>query len=248
MLIKLKKMLAIDPSDPSQKHLESILSPSQENKMEYAKLEVVARDSIEKNTPTPEKNAHLDPLKTVEAKDNLTVLSNIVDMTAQENLEAQQRSIHKYLSQQAELRKDNQLVYGKSLSNSNLMGLGVGLAEHSNQPNEVFYKKKLISTDTYFYQGNQYAIQGTVEFGITYDNKIFIVPKYDSVITNNLYKMAQGAFLKAVGCMQIGNREIQEGVEAGETYSKILEGQVIFPYIIVFLMCQKIILRFLFLS
>lgn len=229
MPIKLKKILAIDPSDPLQKHLESILSPPKEKKMEYAKkkLEVMgkARELIEKNTNTPEKKANV-PQKTVEVKDNLTVLTNIVDKSAQENLRIQQQSIHEYLSEQAELRKDNQLVYGKDLRNSNLMGLGVGLAKNSNQSDEVFYKKKLMSTDNYIYPGNQNVLQGTLEFGITHDNKIFIVPKPDGVITNNLYKMAQGAFLKAVGCMQIGNREIEEGVEGGEIYSKILEGQI----------------------
>lgn len=179
-----------------------------------------ARELIEKNTNTPEKKAN-DPQKTAEVKDNLTALTNIVE-SAQENLRIQQQSIHEYLSEQAELRKDNQLVYGKDLRNSNLMGLGVGLSKNSNQSDEVFYKKKLMSTANYIYPGNQYVLQGTLEFGITHDNKIFIVPKPDGVITNNLYKMAQGAFLKAVGCMQIGNREIEEGVEGGEIYSKIL--------------------------
>lgn len=37
MPIKLKKILAIDPSDPLQKHLESILSPPKEKKWSMQK-------------------------------------------------------------------------------------------------------------------------------------------------------------------------------------------------------------------
>lgn len=227
MPIKLKKMLAIDSSDPLLKHIENVLAPSQDTKSEYAKseyakkkLEVMgkAKDLIEKNKCTLEKNANSDPLKTAKTKDNLVVLSNIVKESKQENGETQQLTIHEYLSQQADFRKENQIVYGKSLSSFSLMFLGVGLVESSNQPDGVFFKKKLITTETYS--------SGTVEFGITYDNKIFITPKCDGEITNNLYKMAQGTLLKAVGRMQIGNRESHESVQEGEAYSKILEGQI----------------------
>lgn len=230
MLIKLKNIPDINQFDPLQKHLENILSPSKQN-MGYAKKRLeaacMASDLIKKNIDIPEKiSKESDPLKTAEAKANLTVLSTVIDNIGQANLETQQKSINEYLSKQAELRNENQLVYGKSLSNSNLIGLGMGLAETPENSNGVFYKKKLISTDTYTYRGDQYAIQGTVEFGITYDNKIFIVPKFDGITINNLYKMAQGVFLKAVGCIQIGNKETEESMVGGETYSKILEGHV----------------------
>ena len=165
----------------------------------------------------------LDLLKTIEPEANLTVFGTVIDKT-QVNSETLQSSINQ-LSKQAELRKENQLVYGKSLCNYHLVGLGLGLADNPNKPDCVFYKEKLKSTESYRYCDDRYTFDGVVEFGLTYDNKIFIVPKYDNVITNNLYKMAQGAFLKAVGCMQIGNREVEEG-EKEETYSKILEGQV----------------------
>lgn len=225
-MLKLKKMLAIDSSDPLQKHIENILTPSKDTKIEYAKkkLEAIskAKDLIKKNTHTLEANANSDLLKTVmataKAKDNLVVLSNIVDKSKQENGETKQPTIHEYLSQQAELRKENQLIYGKSLSSSSLLFLGVGLVENSNQSDSVFCKKKLITTHSY--------PLGTVEFGITYDNKVFISPKCDGEITNNLYKMAQGALLKAVGRIQIDNREIQESVEEGKTDFKILEGYI----------------------
>lgn len=229
MPIKLKNIPAIDPFDPLQKHLESILSPSKE-KMEYAakrlKAACIATELIKKNTETPEKKAKdADPLKTDEAKDKLKVLSTITNKT-QVNLEIQQQSIKEYLSKQDELRKENQLVYGKSLRNSNLIGLGLGLAENHDKSNGVFYKKKLLSTDTYTYLSDRYGMQGTVEFGITYDNKIFILPKFNGVIIDNLYRMAQGVFLKAVGCIQIGYREIEESMVNGDIYPKILEGQV----------------------
>ncbi|TLY47728.1 MAG: hypothetical protein E6K54_04900 [Gammaproteobacteria bacterium] len=230
MSIKLKNIPDINQFDPLQKHLENILSPSKQN-MGYAKKRLeaacMASDLIKKNIDIPEKiSKESDPLKTAEAKANLIVLSTVIDNIGQTNLETQQKSINEYLSKQAELRNENQLVYGKSLSNSNLIGLGMGLAETPENSNGVFYKKKLISTDTYTYRGDQYAIQGTVEFGITYDNKIFIVPKFDGITINNLYKMAQGVFLKAVGCIQIGNKEIEESMVDGKTFSKILEGHV----------------------
>jgi hypothetical protein len=214
-----------------QRHLKNILSPSQEKKMEYAKKKLEAAgqardDLIEKNTPTFGKKAHSDPLKTADAKDDLSVLSKVVDKASQESLETKQQTINEYLSQQAEFRKDNQLVYGKSLSNSSLIGLGVGLAENPSQPDSVFYKKKLTSTLTYTYRNDDYAIQGTAQFGITHDNKIFIVPKCDDSITSNLYKMAQGTLLKAVGCIQISAQKHEESVEEGDTDSELLKGQV----------------------
>ncbi len=128
-----------------------------------------------------------------------------------------QQTIKEYLSNLDILRKENQIVYGKRLYGSNLNCLGLGLIENRAKPQDIVYKKKFISTDNYVYHGEQYTIYGAVEFGVTFDNKIFIVPKSEDSMVNNLYKISQGTLLKAVGCLQIGNRQIEEQtVEEGQ--------------------------------
>ena len=229
MPVKLKNIPLIERSDPLQKHLNTFLSPSKE-KTEYAKkkLEVVgvARDLIKKNSDMPEKvSKPSDPLKTAEAKDKFSVLSAAIDKTAQVNPESQQ-TIIEYLSQQDKLRKENQLVHGKSFKDPNLNRLGLGIVENQDKSETPFYQRKFSSTHAYSFRGDQYSIQGAVEFGVTYDNRFFIVPKPDGLVVNNLYKMAQGALLKAVGCIQIGNSQVEERVTGGDVYPKVLEGQV----------------------
>ena len=231
MPIKFKNTSATTSSDPLQQHLNTFLSPFK-GKTEYAekklKIACATAELIKKNSDTPEKAAKdSDPLKTAEAKDKLTGLSAVIDKTAQVNQENQQ-TIIEYLSKQANLRKENQLVYGKSQRDSNLscLSLGLGLVENQDESKDPIYKRKLISTHTYIYRSDHYATQGAAEFGITYDNKIFILPKPEGSVVNNLYKMAQGTLLKAVGCIQIGNRQLEESVIGEDTYPPVLEGQV----------------------
>lgn len=230
MPIKLKNIPATEPFNPLQKHLNNILALSKE-KMEFAEKRLqaacAATDLIKKNTDTPEKASKgSDPLKTAEAKDNLTVLSAAVDKTAQVNQE-NQPTINEYLSNLDNLRKENQLIYGKRLGESNL-SLGFGLSDKSDESKVPYYQKKLLSTNSFTYQGEQGSNQmGAVEFAITYDNKIFIVPKSEGAAANNLYRMTQGTLLKAIGCIQIGDREVIENtIEGGISYHQTLEGQV----------------------
>ncbi|MGC1855047.1 MAG: hypothetical protein WA659_06730 [Candidatus Aquirickettsiella sp.] len=219
-------------SDPLQKHLTNYLSPFKKQ-TDYAerKLQAACQASnlIKKNTEISEKNTkkskHLDPFQSLEAKDKLTVLQVVTKNNSQINQEEQQ-TIKEYLSDIDILRKENQLVYGKSLYGPNLNCLGLGLIENQDKPQEVVYKKKFISTHTYVYCGEQYTIYGVVEFGVTFDNKIFIVPKSEGPMVNNLYKMSQGTLLKAVGCLQIDNRQIEERAIEGDSSPRVLEGQV----------------------
>ena len=227
MLIKLKNIPATE-TNPLQKYLNTILSQSKE-KMDYAekklKAACAAAELIKKNSDTPEKaSKDSDPLKTAEAKDKLTVLSAAIDKTAQVNQENPQ-SINEYLSKQANLRKENQLVFGKSSRNSNLSCLGLGLVENGDKSKSPLSKRKLISTHAYTYHGDHYAIQGAVEFGITYDNKFFIIPRSESSVANNLYEVSLGALLKAVGCIQIENRQLEESIFNGDTYP-VFEGKI----------------------
>lgn len=230
MPIKLKTISATILPDPLEKHLNNILSSSKE-KMEYAekrlKAACAATDLIKKNTDIPEKISKVsDPLKIAEVKDALPVLAAAIDKTAQVNQESQQ-TINEYLSDLRNLRKENQLIYGKRLGEPNL-SLGFGSSDMSDESKVPYYKKKLLSTDSFTYPVEQYSHQmGAVEFAITYDNTIFIVPKSEGAATNNLYRMSQGALLKAVGCIQIGNREVIENTsEEGVSYRHVLEGQV----------------------
>jgi hypothetical protein len=223
MPIKLKNIPVVEPFDPLQKHLNNIVSPSKA--MEYAekrlKAACAATDLIKKNTDTPEKASKVsDPLKT---DDNLTVLSAAIDKTVQVNQETEQ-TINEYLSNLDNLRKENQLVYGRKLGEFNL-SLGLGLVDMGDKSEYPCYKKSLTSTVTSIFHSEQYTQTGAVEFGVTYDNTIFIVPKSEGSVANNLYKMAQGTLLKAVGCIQIGNRQTEESVVGDDTYS-VLEGQV----------------------
>jgi hypothetical protein len=229
MPIKLKNIPATEPFNPLQKHLNNILALSKE-KLEYAEKRLqaacIATDLIKKNTDTPEKASKgSDPLKTAEAKDNLTVLSAAVDKTAQVNQE-NQPTINEYLSNLDNLRKENQLIYGKRLGEPNL-SLGFGLTDTSDALKVPYYKKKLLSTNSFTYQGEHSNQMGAVEFAITYDNKIFIVPKSEGAAANNLYRMTQGTLLKAIGCIQIGDREVIENtIEGGLGFQRVLEGQV----------------------
>lgn len=203
MPIKLKTISVTESSNPLQEHLNNVLSLAKE-KIEYAekklKAACAAADLIKENSDIPEKSSrNSDPLKTAAAKDNLTILSAAIDKTGPINQKDQQ-TIREYLSSLDHLRKENQLVYEKKL--------------------------KLLSTNNRTYCGEQYAIQvGAVEFGVTYDNEIFIIPTSKDA-ANNLYKMAQGALLKAIGCLQIEKEEIDRAVNG--VSSKKIVGQIKF--------------------
>lgn len=228
--IKLKNICVAERSDPLHAHINSFLSPSKE-KRKYAeerlKAACHARDLIKKNSDSPEKvSKSIDRLKTDEDEDKPRMLSAMTPKALRVNPESQQ-TINEYLSNQDELRKENQLVYGKSISYPNSNHLGLGLIENLDKSAVPFYKKKLISSNVYAYCTNQnIAIKDPIEFGVTYDNIIFIVPKFKGITVNNLYKMAQGTLLKAIGSIQIGNKEVKESLAGGETYSRLLEGQI----------------------
>ncbi|WP_342219641.1 DUF5617 domain-containing protein [Rickettsiella endosymbiont of Miltochrista miniata] len=230
MPIKLKNISVAGRADPLQEHINSFLSPATE-KLKYAeerlKAACKAADLIKKNSDMPEKvSKSSDPLKTVEAKDKLTILSAAIDKAAQVNRESQQ-TVNEYLCKQDKLRKENQLVYGKSSGDSDLNHLGLGLIENQDKSKASFYQRKFRSTYAYSVSGDQYAFRGAAEFGVTYDNRIFIVPipmPGDSIV--NLYKLAQGTWLKAVGCIQIDDKQVEERLAGGDSYPKVLEGQV----------------------
>lgn len=201
MPIKVKTISTEKIYDPLREHLKDILSWPKEkiaNAEKKLKAACVVADLIKKNTDISEKSSKgSDPLKTAAAKDNLTILSAAIDKTEQINQKDQQ-TISEYLSSLDCLRKENQLVYEKKL--------------------------KLLSTNNRTYYGEQYAIQvGAVEFGVTYDNEIFIISTSKDA-TNNLYKMAQGALLKAIGCLQVEKEERGETVSG--VSSKKIEGQI----------------------
>ncbi len=227
MPIKLKIFSATEPSNPLQEYLNTIL-PWPKEKLENAEKKLraacAAADLIKKNTDIPEKSSKdSDPLKTAAAKDNLTILSAAIDNTAQMNQKDQQ-TISEYLSGLDCLRKENQLIFGKRLGESNL-SLGFGLTDILDEVGIPYYKKKLLSTNSFTYQVGQYSNQmGAVEFAITYDNKIFIVSKPEGSIANNLYRMTQGTLLKAVGCIQIGSGQREESI-GGDT-DPVLKGTV----------------------
>ncbi len=229
MPIKLKNISVAERSDPLQVHIKSFLSPTKE-KLKYAeerlKAACKAADLIKKNSDLPEKDSKSsDPLKTAEAKDKLSVLSAAVAKPGQVNHQNQQ-TILEYLSEQDGLRKQNQLVYGKSSGDSDLNHLGLGLIENQDKSKASFYQRKIRSTYAHSV-GGDHVFRGAAEFGVTYDNKIFIVPvPMPGASIVNLYKMAQGTLLKAVGCIQIGNRQVEERSPEGESYAKVLEGQI----------------------
>jgi hypothetical protein len=229
MPIKLKYIPATE-SNPLEKHLNNISAPFKE-RMEYAekRLKAVsdARNLIKKNTDTGEKiSKHSDPIKTTEDKDKLNALAAAIDKAVQVNQETGQ-TIHEYLANLDNLRKENQLIYRKRLGEPNL-SLGFGVADTSDELKIPYYRKKLLSTNSFTYYVEQHSKQmGAAEFAITYDNKIFIVPKSEGIAANNLYRMTQGTLLKAVGCIQIGNRKIiGSTIEDGVSSQSILEGQV----------------------
>jgi hypothetical protein len=234
MPIKLKNIPPdIDKSiDSLQSDIKNVSFLSEE-KIDYAKRKLKAAcnasDLIKKNSERSEKEdkklKNLDLLQSFEAKDTLTALNATIKNNSQVSQASQQR-IKAYLSDLASLatlRKENQLVYGKKDGKQDL-SLGLGLVNSESQSQAPLFKKAFTSTILYAFHKEQGVQTGAVEFGITYDNKIFIVA-HSEHSPNNLYKMAQGTLLKAVGCLQIGNREIKENVD-GSLDSKILEGRV----------------------
>ena len=234
MPIKLKNIHPdVDKSIHSlQSHMKNVLFLSEE-KIDYAKKKLKAAcnasDLIKKNSERLEKEVkklkNLDLLRSFEAKDTLTALNATIKNNSQVS-QASQQKIKIYLSDLASLdnlRKENQLVYGKKIGKQEL-GLGLGLVNSEGQSQLPLFKKAFTSTILYAFHKEQGVQTGAVEFGITYNNIIFIVA-YSEHSLNNLYKMAQGTLLKAAGCLQIGNREIKENVD-GSLDSKILEGRV----------------------
>ncbi len=167
-----------------------------------------------------EKSGYLD-LKTPEAKDKLAILDAATQDSSQANQNTQ--SIKDYLSDLDNIRKDNQLVYGKKLEEDNL-SLGLGLVCFEEKTQVPLFKKAMKSTLLSVFPMGQGTGMGAVEFGVTYDNEIFLVSIPNSS-AKNLYKMAQGTLLKALGCIQIGNIKVKKNID-GVPRSKILAGQV----------------------
>ncbi|MFZ0218790.1 MAG: DUF5617 domain-containing protein [Candidatus Aquirickettsiella sp.] len=117
-----------------------------------------------------------------------------------------------------------------------LQALDNFLDEQNNLRKDYQFGKKLkeFTNGSASFHNDRDVQQGVFEFGVSGDNEIFIVPQTDSS-ANNLYTLAQGTLLKAAGCIQMGNRQIEESVVGGNTYPKVLEGQV--NYISVYNTC-----------
>lgn len=217
-------------TDPLQAYIKNVLFSS-EGKKDYAERKLKAAcdaaELIKKNSEKKEdvkKSKPLDLLNSSDSKNKLAVLKAVTKNTSQISQESQQ-NIKVYLSDLENLRKENQLVYGKKIGKQGLgLGLGLGLANPGKQSEYPLFKKALKSTLLFNFHKERDIQTGAVEFALTYDNKIFIVANSEHSV-NNLYKMAQGTLLKAVGCIQIGNVKINENVN-GFLNSKILEGRI----------------------
>jgi hypothetical protein len=217
-------------SDPINEHLKRVLSLSKE-KTDYAERKLKAAchaaELTKQNTPVPEKIASTSAsMKSSDDKDNL-VQSFVTSGVTQASKEAK-KNIHEYLLELDKLRKENQLVYGKKRPEEPNLSLGLGLADDQTKTQDTLYKRTLFSTYAYTYYGEQYAMRrGAVEFGLTYDNKVFIVPLSEGLSANNLYRMAQGTLLKAIGCIQTSQQvEIENTENPGITDQREREGQV----------------------
>lgn len=210
--------------DPLQKHINNMLIWPKE-KIDHAEIKLktacMGTDLIKKNTEKLEKGEakkleDLD-LKSPEVKDKLTVFNAVTENNSQQ-------TIKDYLSALDNIRKENQLVYGKKNEKQNLsLGLGLGLVNPEDSQHPLF-KKALTSTLLSSFQIERVMRMGAIEFGLTYDNKIFVVSKLEDP-ANNLYRMAQGTLLKAVGCIQIGKIKVRENID-GSPQPKLLTGQV----------------------
>lgn len=236
MPIKLKNIPLVTEKyfDPLQDYLKNVLLPQE--KIDYAerklKAACEASDLIKKNTETPKKETtkpkKLDLLQLSESKDKLIVLKVATRSNSQLSPESQQ-TIKTYLSNLDEIRKENQLIYGKKFgkirkkNEKKFLCLGLGLVKPKDQSQYPLFKKAFTTTLLSTFHKEQGTQTGAVEYGLTYDNKFFIVTNSDH--SNNLYKMAQGTLLKALGCIQIGNIKVNENVD-GIPCPKILEGQI----------------------
>lgn len=136
-----------------------------------------------------------------------------------------EQGIIEYLLKLDDLRDENRLVYGlRKTGEGQLINFGLGLETQHDGVNH--YRKKFSSTDASTYFAPDASKQtGAVEFGITYDNKFFLVPQ-----DKTLQVLAYGTFLKAVGCIQIATtyesiRNDQIGTREGFV-SVIEKGQV----------------------
>lgn len=227
-------------SDLVRERLESFVS--KDSKREYAlkklKLSVETERLIKENTSTDtdEKNVartSLPVASTSAIDDTSSFLTPATPSASPQQNKDREQKILDYLPKLEGLRNDNSLVYGfKKTENWQQLLLsvrrfGLGLEAADKESDVSCYKKEFFSTDASTYFGPDFLKQlGAVEFGITYDNKIFLLPKEeDAEFITNLKILTYGTFLKAAGCIQIGTIEKQiEDIEG--SYQTVTEGQI----------------------